>query len=61
MPMRDLAQTHIEALERLLSVQTRRAARPAARLSARREYEAFRIAPRARECSRRAPAAHRSV
>ena len=49
MPMRDLAQTHIEALERLLS-----SADPSARLdlphgfTARREYEAFRIAPRAR-------------
>ena len=49
MPMRDLAQTHIEALERLLS-----SADPSAQLdlphgfTARREYEAFRIAPRAR-------------
>lgn len=48
MPMRDLAQTHIEALERLLS-----SADPSAQLdlphgfTARREYEAFRIAPRA--------------
>lgn len=46
--MRDLAQTHIEALERLLS-----SADPSAQLdlphgfTARREYEAFRIAPRA--------------
>ena len=48
MPMRDLSQTHIEALERLLS-----SADPSAQLdlphgfTARREYEAFRIAPRA--------------
>ena len=46
--MRDLSQTHIEALERLLS-----SADPSAQLdlphgfTARREYEAFRIAPRA--------------
>ena len=48
MPMRDLSQTHIEALERLLS-----SADPSAQLdlphgfTARREYDAFRIAPRA--------------
>ena len=48
MPLRDLAQTHIEALGRLLE-----SADPSAQLdlphgfTARREYEAFRIAPRA--------------
>ena len=49
MPLRDLAQTHIEALGRLLE-----SADPSAQLdlphgfTARREYERFRIAPRAR-------------